>query len=149
MRGDIYDHAWNSTTGEAILGPLTSVAGTAVCTEGATSGVRCNIETLETGQVVTFTNPDKTTFTAENQSLGTQKSAGLQANAGGDSGGPVIVNSRTAGHVYATGTISGGYGNVSCSTADDPSAIPACYGNMWLEEIVPILNRWNATLVTG
>jgi streptogrisin D len=148
-QGDIYDHAWNSTTVEAVIGPLTSVGGTAVCTEGATSGVRCNIKTLETGQVVTFTNEDGSTFTSANESLGVEQSSGQQADAGGDSGGPVIVNSSTARHVYATGTISGGYGAVTCSSADDPSVVKACYAEVWFEEITPILSGWHAQLMTG
>ena len=148
-QGDIYDHAWNSTTGEAIIGPLTSVGGTGICTEGATSGVRCNIKTLETGQVVTFTNEDGSTFTSANESLGVELSAGQQADAGGDSGGPAIVNSRTAGHVYATGTISGGYGAVTCSSADAPNVVRACYGEVWFEAITPILSQWHAQLMTG
>lgn len=111
--------------------------------------MRCNIKTLETGQVETFTNEDGSTFTAANESMGLEESAGQQADAGGDSGGPVIVNSSTSGRVYATGTISGGYGSVACSSADDQGVKKASYGEVWFEEITSILNLWNATIITG
>jgi hypothetical protein len=146
-QGHIYDKAWNSSTGEAVIGPLTAVVGTLVCDEGATSGVRCNINTVATGLVVDFTNEDGSTFTAENESQGFQI-GGTQATAGGDSGGPVIINSRTAGRIYATGTISGGYGNVSCNNID-PNVVPVCYEGVYFEEIIPILNLWTVNLVTG
>lgn len=146
---DIYNGGWNSSASSTISGPITAVDGTYICTQGATSGTLCNIDTEETGQVVTFTNEDGSMFTAQNESLGVQKTSGHQADAGGDSGGPAIVNSPTPGHVYATGTISGGYGSVTCSSNDDQGVKKACYGEVWFEDIFSILNLWNVQLLTG
>lgn len=147
--GLIYDQAWDSDVGEQVdATPLAAMPGASVCTEGATSGVRCNITILDYGAVRTFTNDDGTTFRAENESMGKQETAGQQANAGGDSGGPVIMNSPIAGLVYAAGTISGGDTPVSCTNID-PSVDAACYVDVWFEEIVSILNRWTVNLVHG
>jgi hypothetical protein len=153
-QGFIYDKGYNSSTGEAVIGartasppsPITAVGGTAICTEGATSGVRCNIQTLATGQFFSFTNPS---FTAENESLGMQMTAGQEAAAQGDSGGPVIINSGTAGKVYATGTISGISGTVACPGNIDPNVVPGCGTEVAFEEIIPILNLWGVNLVTA
>jgi hypothetical protein len=148
-QGHIYDKGWNSTAGEAVAGPKPDVIGTLICTEGATSGVLCGIDTTSTGQTVTFTNDDGSTFTSANEDLGVQQTPGQQADAAGDSGGPAIINTSTAGRVYATGTISGGDEPVTCSRNDDPSVAKKCYDEVWFEEINPILSRWNAKLVTG
>jgi hypothetical protein len=142
--GYIYDRGWNSNAGEIVEpDPWSAVAGTSVCTEGATSGVRCNITVTATGQKINYG-----TFTAENESEGTEESYGQQAVADGDSGGPVIINSSSVGTVYATGTITAGDDPVDCSN-NDPGINPDCFGNVDFEEIVPILNRWTVNLVSG
>jgi hypothetical protein len=147
--GHIYDKAWNSSAGEAVAGSRADVKGITVCNEGATSGVICAIGIVLTGQTKTFTNEDGSTFTSNNESEGVQQANLKQAVAGGDSGGPVIINTTTVGRVYATGTVSGGSVSVTCSSNDDPDVVKACYADMWFEEIAPVLSRWNAQLVTS
>jgi hypothetical protein len=148
--GHIYDKGWDSSVGEAVANHITAVAGTLICTEGATSGAICNIRVTATGQLAVFTNPDGSTeFTAVNESRGIELTSGHQATAKGDSGGPVIVNTSNPGHIDATGTISGGDGAVSCSSNDDPYVASSCFSAVWFEEIVPILSGWHASLVTG
>ena len=111
-RAYIYDLGWNSTAGELVIGTAAAVVGTLVCDEGATSGVRCGISINLTGQIASFSDPDSGPFTAENESEGVATDPNpyphyVQAVAGGDSGGPVIINSDTLDQVYAAGTISG------------------------------------------
>lgn len=145
-QGWIYDKGWNSTVGEHVIGYKTAVVGTMICDEGATAGVLCNLSTDATGQVVTFDgDASAPSFTAENESEGFNLNED-PAVAGGDSGGPTIINSGTSGQVYAAGTISGGFGEVSCGSID-PNVVPVCYEGSWFEAIVPILNYWGVSMV--
>lgn len=149
--GYIYDRAWNSNVGEIVeADPWAAVVGTSVCSEGATSGVRCNIRITATGQVVNF-GSGGSIVTSENETAGTEQSSGQEAAAAGDSGGPMIINSSSPGTVYATGTITSGAGGVSCTNIDPTAAAygASCFRQVWFEEIIPILNLWNVHLVAG
>jgi hypothetical protein len=120
--GYIYDRAWNSNVGEIVeADPWAAVVGASVCSEGATSGVRCNIGITSTGQVISFNNGGST-VTSENETGGTEESSGQEAAAAGDSGGPMIINSSSPGTVYATGTITSGADRVSCTNIDPTAA---------------------------
>ncbi len=137
--GWIYDKGWDSSVGEAVIGSETTVPGTYVCTEGATSGVRCSIEVQQTGLYVSFGS-----FAAYNEVYAASTS-GSQSSAGGDSGGPVIVNSGTSGQVYGVGTISGGSTSVACSNID-PNVTPACTSDTYFEDLPSALGYWGAWL---
>lgn len=149
--GYIYDRAWNSNVGEIVeADPWAAVVGASVCSEGATSGVRCNIRITATGQVISFRDGGSI-VTSENETGGTEESSGQQAAAGGDSGGPMIINSSSVGTVFATGTITSGAGPVSCASIDPAVAAAggSCFRQVWFEEIVSVLNLWNVHLVAG
>lgn len=137
--GWIYDKGWDSSVGETVIGSETTVPGTYVCTEGATSGVRCSITVRQTGLYVSFGS-----FAAYNEVYAASTS-GSQSSAGGDSGGPVIVNSGTSGQVYGVGTISGGSTSVACSNID-PNVTPACTSDTYFEDLPAALGHWGAWL---
>lgn len=149
--GYIYDRAWNSNVGEIVeADPWAAVVGASVCSEGATSGVRCNIRITATGQVINFASGGSV-VTSENETAGIEESSGQEAAAGGDSGGPMIINGSSPGTVYATGTITSGTGGVSCTNIDPTAAAygASCFRQVWFEEIISILNLWNVHLVAG
>lgn len=143
-QGWIYDKGWDSTVGESVIGYQPSVPGTLTCTEGATSGVRCGAKVAQTGVYEVFANDDGTTFGAYNE-VYAHSTSNAQVNAGGDSGGPVIINSGVSGQVYGTGTISGAGTGVGCSSID-PNVVPHCYDDVWYEDLGTTLNHWGASL---
>jgi hypothetical protein len=141
----IYDKGWNASVGEAVVGARQSVPGSMVCTEGATSGVICAIKVMNTGLTTTFTTDTGTTFTAANEVYAYNTNF-TQASAGGDSGGPVIMNTATPGQELATGTISGGSNSVSCRSTNDPYVTKKCYNDVYYEDIYAALYYWGASL---
>jgi streptogrisin D len=142
-QGFIYDKGWNSTVGNHVVGARSSVAGQQlICTEGATSGARCNGGVIATGLDFPMPNGE----TAHNE-VYAQQTNGQQISAGGDSGGPVIFNTATPGNVLATGTITAGNIQVNCS-GTDPNLIkpPPCFSDVYYEDINAALSHWRASL---
>ena len=135
----IYDKGWDSTLGEQVLGARSATDGQSLCTEGATSGVRCAGTVRNTGLTVTLSNGE----TANNEVYATSSG---QINAGGDSGGPVIQNSATPGLVYGIGTISASDTTVGCSNtlSMDPGVPWVCYKDVYFEDLPAALSHWHA-----
>jgi hypothetical protein len=138
---DIYDKGWNSTVSERVIGAVDTYRNSWICTEGATSGARC------AGQVYFA---DATIYIDGlgwlNHESGASSSAHLTA--GGDSGGPVIVNSPYAGDVYATGTITGYENPAACPSNNHPdlNPRPVCSHDVVYETIYNVLADWGASM---
>lgn len=139
----IYDKGYDSSVTEKVVGSQSVVKGTWTCQNGATSGVICNTVVDDVLQTVSF---DNGAFTAQDENVAHNANTKLQSNAGGDSGGPVFVNTGTKGQVKAVGTVSGGYDSVSCAKSDDPNATPACWNHLDFADLNSNLSRWNVHL---
>lgn len=139
----IYDKAWDSSVTEKVVGYQSAVTGTYTCQNGATSGVICNTVVEATLQSISF---DNGAFTAVDEDVAHNADSNLQAEADGDSGGPVFVTTSTKGHVDGVGTISGGDVTVTCSDNDDPTPKPVCYNYVDFADLISNLDRWNVQL---
>ena len=142
--GWIYDKGWNSTVGEQVVASGTAVYHESLCTEGATSGARCDAIVQQTGIDLPLGNGE----TAHNEVYATAKS-GQQIVATGDSGGPVIGNSGIPGEVIAFGTMTGFSVGVGCKNIDPNIVSPQCGSDLYFEDINAALNHWIANLYFG
>jgi streptogrisin D len=143
-QGWIYDKGWNSTVGEQVIASGTAIRKESLCTEGATSGARCDAIVQRTGIDLPLGNGE----TAHNEVYATAKS-GQQIAADGDSGGPVIGNSGIPGEVIAFGTITGFNVRVGCTNIDPNLHSPQCGSDVYFEDINAALNHWVANLYFG
>ncbi len=142
--GWIYDKGWNSTVGEQVVASGTAIRNESLCTEGATSGARCNAIVQQTGIDLPLGNGE----TAHNEVYATQKN-GQEISTDGDSGGPVIANSGIPGEIIAMGTITGTTGLVACPNIDPNVYRPQCGNGLYFEDINAALNHWLANLYYG
>jgi streptogrisin D len=142
--GWIWDKGWNSTVGEQVIASATAIKGNSLCTEGATSGVRCSAIVQQTGIDLPLGGGE----TAHNEVYATGKS-GQQIDATGDSGGPVIGNSGIAGDVIAFGTMTALTSTVGCSNISPGLMSPLCGSGLYFEDLNAALNHWVANLYFG
>jgi streptogrisin D len=142
--GWIYDKGWNSAVGEQVIASGTAIRYESLCTEGATSGARCDAIVQQTGIDLPLGNGE----TAHNEVYATAKS-GQQIAADGDSGGPVIGNSGIPGEVIAFGTITGFNARVGCTNIDPNLRRTQCGSDVYFEDINAALNHWVANLYFG
>lgn len=112
-RGRTWDGAWNDSSGfsKAVSGYRDVSLGDYVCTDGANSGVHCNVKV--TAMKVAW--DDGLGGGPANNILAVKQSSGIAAIQG-DSGGPVIFPYST-GKVGAVGMIQGIRGTLSTGSA--------------------------------
>lgn len=112
--GLAFDGAWNSVNYTKFVIGFGDVSdGDYVCTGGANSGEHCNIEVVNTSVSFNDGTGNGNVSTIE----GEQMTSGAIAVIQGDSGGPVIALSSTAGDVYAAGMIQAVAGTTSTGSA--------------------------------
>lgn len=119
----VYLGAYNTTSTSLNYGALTNVAGQDVCTNGGNSGRHCYINTDAVCVTITLVSGQNISCVNHGVAISPQS----WVNYGGDSGGPVVLqsNAPVTGAMYGLGTIVGSSkttartGNVNAQTADD------------------------------
>lgn len=137
--GYMYDGTWNTTSGarEKVVGTHRIAKNEQVCTSGSYTGTHCGLIVRSTTArwVVGSTNV--------NGISASPSSTTAIAAGGGDSGGPVLVNTATSRQILATGLISVGDHPVACTG----QGTSTCYNYVYF---VPIQNAQRGlSVVTG
>lgn len=99
VRNSVYYGSPNSATAIQVQGASANVVGTLVCTDGANSGMHCNVRVISGPSNIILNN---TLYT--NVVTGVRDNNYI-AGALGDSGGPVISNPSNSTAVYGYGII--------------------------------------------
>lgn len=130
---------WNTTSGDTrdVVGTVGSARGSYTCQSGASSGTICATKIRWPNYWYKVNGKYQWGVLAE-------RNGGLQAVAGGDSGGPVIKNTGTYPNVRAAGMISAGSNRRSCTQSTTPD-VP-CYSRVIYKRIEVV--RSFGTLLT-
>jgi hypothetical protein len=119
----VYLGAYNTTSTSLNYGALPNVSGQDVCTNGGNSGRHCYVNTDAVCVTITLMNGQAISCVNHGAAISPQ----TWVNYGGDSGGPVVLQSNApiTGAMYSLGTIIGSKittartGNVNATTTDD------------------------------
>ncbi len=144
--GRIYDGGVG--TGEfskPVAGASRSYVGHWLCTSGAYSGARCNIQVKATNQTIWVGSYYMYGLVRAEQVNYTN------AAGNGDSGGPVFSLTSDYSRVIAKGTISAGdsYGAPATCTGVPASSTRKCSWRIWYADIANSLSRYGGSIVTG
>lgn len=150
--GYLFDGAPNmtSTYAKPLIGWQHNNVGDHICTDGANSGVHCNVAIQQTDIGVTGSNGIYRPIT----DLATQLTSWTQdiAAQDGDSGGPVFAGANNWTDDEARGTITANKYQVYCPPSEwSNSLVPSalCYGGTYYVPIYQTLTDEGLTLVTG
>ncbi|WP_159039746.1 hypothetical protein [Streptomyces sp. TP-A0356] len=140
----------SSIYAKPLIGWQHNNVGDYVCTDGANSGVHCNVQIQQTDIGVTGSNGNYRPIT----DLATQITPWTQdiAAQDGDSGGPVFAGANNWTADEARGTITANKYQIDCpSTEQQHSLVKTayCYGGTYYVPIYQILSDDKLTLVTG
>ncbi len=126
-----------------VIGASSNRVGDYVCTSGAYSGTRCNIQVTAINQTINVGYLIYQTVRAE-------KVDRTNAAGNGDSGGPVLSVAADPTKVIAKGTITA----IDPSTAVPCTGVPAgngrtCSWRMYYVDVVNSLSAYGASIITG
>lgn len=148
--GDVYDGAWNDSTGfhKRVTGTMTEVAGNYVCMSGSFSGVVCNAKVVATGQPSSCDSG----YACFKDFVEQQGHLPLAGN--GDSGGPVFgldANSQDlAAATIVSITTGSPYQTSTCQGVPAGGAINrVCGWRVGVAPIGPVLHDLNLAITTG
>ncbi len=117
VAGRMFDGPWNSTTSEVVKGAVHPKKGMFICTSGSATGTHCNIKVTNTRYRYRLKKPYAHSDVVILGVTAMSQTAGGRANGLGDSGGAVLINTKTKRQIKAVGIISALYGTetTSCS----------------------------------
>lgn len=151
VSSNIFKQGISSTSTDSITGIAMPFVGQSICTDGANSGEHCGLTVTDISVNVSIhsTNPTSTTV-LPNMVLATAPfgpGSTAIADAGGDSGGPIVHRFTTNGYTttLAVGIISGYLTTASCPTSLN-NLTNSCGSDVFFAPIIPVLNALNVHL---
>ena len=104
VSGLMYHREWNNTNGprERVVGTVSSGKGSYVCTSGSFTGTNCDLK------IISGSYRYKIEDNIWRRGVRAERQSNNRAVGNGDSGGPVLKNTSTAGNIKAAGIISAG-----------------------------------------